>query len=371
MVARINYWFDTGNARLKMRSELPAKADVVVIGGGIAGLSTLYHLLSRDIDAVLVEASDMGFRGTGRSNGVSFFPKLNTVDNMGKLYDLISLNNRLVRDVISNENIVCDFQQTGELQLSIEDISCKHQNIVSMKSGLPQLIKSTQFSRGFYIPSTNTFNAYQFLYGLCAVCELSGPKLFGNARVKRIDIDKDKIEVLIDDNRAIMCNSIVHCCEDLLPKSLIGHVHPEPLYGTCTQPFFTAGKPLPCPNTPIQLIDKDIRISFHYGRMFIDFFVDVDEWANITDLFMNKIGSYFNCFDKCNLEYIWHGNTFFTSDNYPLIGKSGDKENEFVNTAHGKYGLSYAMLGGCVVADYIEKKHTDINNIDLLSPQRF
>jgi len=34
---------------------LPTRAPVVIVGGGIAGISTLYHLAKRDVPAVLLE----------------------------------------------------------------------------------------------------------------------------------------------------------------------------------------------------------------------------------------------------------------------------------------------------------------------------
>jgi glycine/D-amino acid oxidase-like deaminating enzyme len=48
---------------------LPEKADVMVIGGGIAGVSLLRHLESRRIDAVLVERSHLASGASGRNAG--------------------------------------------------------------------------------------------------------------------------------------------------------------------------------------------------------------------------------------------------------------------------------------------------------------
>ena len=53
----------------KYPGRLPAKADVVVIGGGIAGVSLLYHLAQRRIDAVLVERSRIAAGASGRNAG--------------------------------------------------------------------------------------------------------------------------------------------------------------------------------------------------------------------------------------------------------------------------------------------------------------
>ena len=53
----------------KYPGELPEKADVLVIGGGIAGTSLLYHLTQRKIDAVLVERRHLAWGASGRNAG--------------------------------------------------------------------------------------------------------------------------------------------------------------------------------------------------------------------------------------------------------------------------------------------------------------
>ncbi len=53
----------------KYPGRLPDKADVLIVGGGIAGASLLHHLARRRIDAVLVERHHLAWGASGRNAG--------------------------------------------------------------------------------------------------------------------------------------------------------------------------------------------------------------------------------------------------------------------------------------------------------------
>ena len=108
-----------------------------------------------------------------------------------------------------------------------------------------------------------------------------------------------------------------------------------------------------------------MRMVFHDGRVFVDYNGVLKDVAFIE----KKIKRYFDYLDRHDFVYAWGGNVYTTDDTYPAIGKVDDCI--FVNTGHGYYGLSYAMLGGLIMADYIERGQTQIKDANLFSVTRF
>ncbi|HEY2145432.1 MAG TPA: FAD-binding oxidoreductase, partial [Steroidobacteraceae bacterium] len=67
-------YYAAGNAwaaREPLRGEL--RADVAVLGGGIAGVSTALHLAQRGYRVAVLEAREVGYGASGRSGGQTIF----------------------------------------------------------------------------------------------------------------------------------------------------------------------------------------------------------------------------------------------------------------------------------------------------------
>jgi glycine/D-amino acid oxidase-like deaminating enzyme len=359
MTVKINYWFDTGNTRLKMRSEIPTTVDVVVIGGGIAGMSTLYWLLKYDINAILVDQADIGFRATGRSNGVIGCPPLCDINE--DEYDFIRQNNRLIYNIIKDEYIDCDFSFGGELQLSDESWSdVSFDNVLHIDNkALNMLLPAHQTKNAIYTPVTNTVNMYQLLYGLGMMCELSGNRLFGNIDVMRLEESKTGVLVHTVDGNTIACKHVVACSNNLACIGKPDILKKVSVTAMCTKIFKENINQYPflSVHTIRDQEGRVDRLSHYNNRTFIDAYN-----CDITDKF-----------NKANFEYSWQGHIYETPDKRPLIGRFRGHPRISVNTGHGYYGLSYVMLGGKVIADLIKRKKNSITEKQkkLFSPNRY
>ena len=93
---QIPYWLDTAPA-LPDRSgkDLPEEADVVVIGGGLTGLSTAYHAARKGARTVLVESENPSRHGPGPQGEAGRMAALDLLDHE------LSLDRRLLAPVRS------------------------------------------------------------------------------------------------------------------------------------------------------------------------------------------------------------------------------------------------------------------------------
>ncbi|MCA9834475.1 MAG: FAD-binding oxidoreductase [Thermomicrobiales bacterium] len=108
--------------------DVPATAEVVVVGGGMLGVWSTYWLAKAGVPVVLLEKSAIGWGATGRNGGfltggaATGYPAL--IDLLGRetarqLFALTMLGQELAHEVVHEEGIDCDLRRTGTLSLAL------------------------------------------------------------------------------------------------------------------------------------------------------------------------------------------------------------------------------------------------------------
>ncbi|TIS35882.1 FAD-binding oxidoreductase [Mesorhizobium sp.] len=99
-------------------------ADVAIIGAGYTGLSTALHLAERGLDAVVIEAAEIGFGAAGRSTGLVnaglwVMPSA-LKETLGPLYgdrllNLLRDSPRTVFEIVDKHNLQCELKRAGTI----------------------------------------------------------------------------------------------------------------------------------------------------------------------------------------------------------------------------------------------------------------
>ena len=119
-----------GSIEAFVEGRAPSAAEVVVVGGGFAGLSAAYHLIEAQpgLDVVLIEAGEVGSGASGRNTGMLGPGVGGTITQLRRRLgdegaaEVFGASERAVRRVlglIGREAIGCDLEVTGQLKVAM------------------------------------------------------------------------------------------------------------------------------------------------------------------------------------------------------------------------------------------------------------
>jgi glycine/D-amino acid oxidase-like deaminating enzyme len=123
-----SFWTDSAPAFTPAAADLPASADVVVVGGGFTGLSAARSLAQRGAKVLVLEACDrLAKEASGRNGGhvnnglaVDYAAAAEQYggDKARAWYREFDAAVDTVARLVQEENIDCDFQRNGKLKLA-------------------------------------------------------------------------------------------------------------------------------------------------------------------------------------------------------------------------------------------------------------
>jgi glycine/D-amino acid oxidase-like deaminating enzyme len=204
-----NYWLTTVSMPPGTSGEVPARADVAIIGAGFTGLSAARTLAKRGVDVVVLEANSIGWGASSRNGGMvltglKLSPEILSgrygIELTRKMYAASLASIDLVEQILREENISCDFSRCGHLEVackpshfdsyarSVETIAREfnHQLRIIPRAQLADEIGSSIYFGGIVDDSSAAVNPARYVSGLAAAALTSGARIFHNATVQGI-----------------------------------------------------------------------------------------------------------------------------------------------------------------------------------------
>jgi glycine/D-amino acid oxidase-like deaminating enzyme/nitrite reductase/ring-hydroxylating ferredoxin subunit len=355
--------------------------DVVIIGGGITGITTAQLLKEAGFSVVVAEQYSVGGGSTGGSTGNLYISVEEGFDTLKSKYNAETLNTvlsarrdamELVAQNVQRYKIDCDFKpQTWYLYSSNEENKSKVEkefkaavdagaNAVEVQPGeLPFPVVN-----GFKIDGQANFNPLRYVQQLAKAIHDDKCRIYENTPV--IDIEdehEDSIKIKTHQG-TIHAKYIVHATHT--PKGVFLDFHS--LLGTYRE--YGVAVKLASGNYPQGIMwgyynmkeRFSVRSYEHNGEkyvMAIGKTHEVGQKENNTENVQGVEDFLRKYFDVAEVTNRWGGQNYKPADGLPYIGRARSGTNLFIATGFSTDGLTYGTLSAIIIRDQLTGKETE------------
>lgn len=355
--------------------------DILIIGGGMAGLSTAYFLKDTSQDIVLIEKDKCGEGASSRNTGkLTFMQELvyhkienNYCKEVADLYlksqkDAISL----VVDIINENSINCNLtlqdayvfvEKNKDLKkLDMEFDFYKRNNIdCQIVSNIPI---DFNIGKGIKTKESYSFNPYKYMVGIKKIIK-DKIKIFENTSAISINKEDEYYLVRTKNDNVIKTKYVVVATH--YPFFIVPYFTP---FKTTVEKSFIVGGEFSCDN--FQAISEGKpTFSFNYYNEDNGYLIYSRRSHNITtniDTREDKkeiVREYKKIFGR-DADYYFQNHDLMSYDYMPLIGEVDD--NMFVLTGFNKWGNTNGIIGGKLISDLVLNKENEYAG--LFNPKR-
>ena len=365
------YWLQTSKEKNPVSRSLKCsgEVDVVIVGGGMAGLHTALSLSEKGKSVVVLEAKQIGWGASGLSMGMAAKGTMLDEDQLleitnpelaSKVMHLTDEAEHRLRHLIKKHNIKCDHQDLNSIELSSRPIPTDEEDIITHPK-LEQLIGSQRYKWGTS-NETLSINPLAFTWGLARACLSNSVQLFEYSPVSSIEKSKSRRDrwLVHTENGSEICSKDVVLCTG---SHLSPQLHRK--LALATVPIHTwvaQTEPIPKDKMPVKELPGsfiDDTTSIRYWRIMDDgvmlFGGLADPYLYSRDSAEKRLRSQlewlYPSLKDVKFEKVWGGTLSFTRNAFPLIGK--DSTGIYYATAFGGHGIVPSCMAGTMIADAI------------------
>lgn len=372
-------WQDLDNNKdLNNKLEKDLDVDVLIIGGGITGLSTAYHLINKNLKICLVEKNNIGNGVTSKTTGKltilqdDIYSKLEQYFDIqtSKLYKESQLEAiSIVKSIINKHNIKCDFEQCKSY-IFANDSKSKINKEINILNKLnidlcttSVLPNGTNVNKAFFCQNTYVFHPLKYLFKLKEICQKNNVEVYENTKIISITKKKESYVCKTSSN-SIKSKYVVLACHYpffIFPFLL-------PLKGYIEKSYIAAYKvPQNYSFSAISLDKNVISTRYHESNNIIyQLYLNNSHNAAFKSNDLDNFNSLL-----CNNnkpDFLWSNNDIITYDKLPFIGSLNSNGNLLIGTGYNTWGMTNGSIAGKILSDIILKNKNKY--IKLFDPRR-
>ena len=371
---KISIWEDSIKIDSYNKLNHNIKTDILIIGGGITGISTMYYLEETKYKVTLVEQNKIGMSTTSKSTGKLTYMQNDLLYKIKKIHgdkvllDYINSQKdaiKMTKEIVKKLDIDCNLEK-----VSSEIFTNKDNEIPKLKEIEEFLInnnikvsssKNNIVNSKYIIKANDTYiyNPLKFINGLTKNIKNN---IYENTSIIKITKEHDYYKCITNDNKEIKTKYIVLASH--YPYFNIPYMFPIKGY---IEKSYLSASPYKSKNNISLISNSNPFISIRTYENYLIYLSNshstnksINDNKNYQEL-IKKINNL-----KLNPEYLWSNSDIITNDYLPYIGVL--KDNIIIGTGYNTWGLTNGFLAGSIIKDIILKK--DNKYINLFKPNR-
>ncbi|MGE5766640.1 MAG: GcvT family protein [Bacteroidota bacterium] len=364
--------------------EVPSTAKAVVIGGGIVGCSTAYHLGKLGwTDTALIERHKLTSGTTFHAAGL--VGQLRTSANITQL---LGNSVKLYNTLEAETGLATGWKMNGGLRLACNEerwTEVKRQATTAHSFGLEMHLLTPKEAQDLwplmtvddvvgaaFLPTDGQANPADITQALAKGARQQGVKIFEDTAVLSIEVADGRVTAVVTDKGRIACEKVV-CCAGQWSRALAATVGVNvPLVSVehqymVTEPIKGVPSKLPTlrdpdrltyykeevgglvmggyePN-PIPWALDGIPAGFHYTLLDSNF----DHFEQLMELALGRVPA----LETAGVRELINGPESFTPDGNFILGEAPELKNFFVGAGFNAFGIAAGGGAGQALAEWV------------------
>lgn len=371
----------------KNNQEIPKhlEVDVLIIGGGIAGISTLFELRNEKKNILLIDSGQIGMGVTSHTTGKLTYLQELTYHKLEKIFSFdtsyLYLESQMeaikrVKSNVRKYNIDCNFEENTGITFTNQESEIvkfeKEQQFFDKVhldyEVIHALSKDIPCCYGIKVSNTAVFNPVKYLYHLKDECLKKGKQIIEYLQATKLTKIGDQYEVTTDKN-TILAKTVIVCTH--YPFFVIpGFI---PFKSHIENSFIVAAKVEKTESWNAITSNKPTH-SFRYYQDQDHYFIYAGESskpANHLDYEarMKELSDQLYLKFHKTPAFTWHTHDVMTNDSLPFIGRiNAQNPNLLIATGFNKWGMTNGVLAGMILSDIVKGKENRYQ--DMMRPDR-
>ncbi|HQY74726.1 MAG TPA: FAD-dependent oxidoreductase [Aestuariivirga sp.] len=381
-----------------MPKSLPARCDVVIIGGGIVGNSIAYHLGKIGItNTVVLERKQLTSGTTWHAAGL--VGQLRASKN---LTELAKYTTSLFEGLEKETGQATGFKQNGSISIALTDgrmeellrgasmakcfgLAVDVVSTAEIKERVPHY-NMDGVKGGVFLPKDGQVNPIDVTQALASGARSRGAMIFENTKVTRILVEKCRAVGVETTEGTIMADKVV-IASGMWSRELGRSIGVNIPLHACEH-FYIVSEPiaeLPRNMPVVRLLDECTYYKEDAGKLMVGAFepkakawggggID-DEHAFVTlpedmDHFEPILTSAINrvpLLETAGIQLFFNGPESFSPDNRYYLGEAPEVKNCYVATGFNSIGIQSSGGAGLVLSQWIKNGYPpmDVNGMDI------